>query len=332
MDAEEQARRQIELFNGNFSNASPSSSSHTHRGNDGDDGSDVRYLDCTDMGIREAFMLAMEDCEKHDVGLVVVDSVGMALEGDAESSRDVIAFFKEIVATFKRRGIVLLLVDHMAKVREGEKYQNKGVFGSVFKSNNVRSVIQLQQTDKDDTGISVRARHTKCNVGPKQEPFGIRLEWGFNATTITSEELTNEELAEENHLNSKDRVLLALEGGPMFPDDIAKATGLEVGSTKNALTALRKAAKVTDTDVRSITGARQVKLSKDQHSCEFLIYPCKACERRPSNAPPVHNPDCIRHPRDRAPVDRRVPLWLWRTCAWQGRGSQGCSLPQKNGR
>jgi hypothetical protein len=55
------------------------------------------------------------------------------------------------------------------------------------------------------------------------------------------------ELAEEQTLNSTDRVKLALDAGPAFPMEIVEATGLALKTVKNALTQLRKGGEIEDT-------------------------------------------------------------------------------------
>jgi hypothetical protein len=191
----------------------------------------------------------------------------------------------------------MLLIDHMAHVREGEKYQNKKAFGSVYKTNLVRSSIQVEFRSKDDDGTSITLRHQKCNVGPLQDPVGVRVEFDRDTTTFTTEPLSIEELAAESKLNAKDRIKMALQEGPMFPDEIADATGLEVDNVKNVLTKLRKAGAIEDTGQINNNRAKQVRLSSsssshtlrddddddystkkvDNHTCVYLSYPCRAC-------------------------------------------------------
>jgi hypothetical protein len=220
----------------------------------------LHYRNCAGLDIKTAFMLLLDDCIERGIEVLAVDSLGVALNGDAEAARDVIGFFSEIEGRFRANGIELLLVDHMAKVREGERYQNKTVFGSVYKSNLVRSVIQLEKR-QSDLGVALTFRHQKSNLGPEQKPFGVSVVWGENSTHITLDELSNDELAEEGQLNARDRVKMALADGPMFPDAIADSTGFEVKSVKNALTTLRKNGEVEDTGNRSTTNAKEVRLT-----------------------------------------------------------------------
>jgi DNA-binding transcriptional ArsR family regulator len=98
------------------------------------------------------------------------------------------------------------------------------------------------------------------NFGPKLEPFGISVSFEADKVSIAERELEAAELAEEGTLNAKDRVLMALAEGPTFLADIAEATRLELGTVKNALTALRKLGKVESTGTKDHRGSNEVRL------------------------------------------------------------------------
>jgi DNA-binding transcriptional ArsR family regulator len=57
-------------------------------------------------------------------------------------------------------------------------------------------------------------------------------------------DLTPSDRAQEGTLNSKDRVLAALEDGPAYPDEVVEATGLSRSTVKNAITTLKKIGRV----------------------------------------------------------------------------------------
>jgi hypothetical protein len=141
----------------------------------------------------------------------------------------------------------VLIIDHQSRLQAGQSYQSKGAFGSVFKTNLARSVIQAQATERGEGTLTVRLRQKKHNFGPLADPFGIKLSFTEEAVALEAIELDASELAEEATLNSTDRVKLALEGGPGYPWEIAETTGLAVKTVKNALTGLRKQGMVEPT-------------------------------------------------------------------------------------
>lgn len=145
-------------------------------------------------------------------------------------------------------------------MQPGQSYQSKGAFGSVFKSNLARSVIQAEATERGEGTLTVRLRQKKHNFGPLADPFGVKLSFSEEAVSLVPVELQAAELAEETTLNAAERVKLALENGPAYPWEIAETTGLAIKTVKNALTGLRKQEAVEPTgEVESRT--EQVRLS-----------------------------------------------------------------------
>jgi AAA domain len=225
LDSEEQARRVYQLCRGQGLGAPPD---------------DLLYMSAFGHPAGEAFTAALEACIEHSVGLMVVDSLGPALQGDAEAARDVIGFFQKSIEPFRAEGIAVLMIDHQSRLQAGQSYQSKGAFGSVFKTNLARSVIQAQATERGEGTLTVRLRQKKHNFGPLAEPFGVKLSFSEEAVSLEAVELDASELAEEATLNATDRVKLTLQNGPAYPWEIAESTGLAVKTVKNVLTGLRK--------------------------------------------------------------------------------------------
>jgi AAA domain len=225
LDSEEQARRVYQLCRGQGLDTPPE---------------DLLYMSALGHPAREAFTAALEACKEHSVGLMIVDSLGPALQGDAEAARDVIGFFQKSIEPFRAEGIAVLIIDHQSRLQAGQSYQSKGAFGSVFKTNLARSVIQAQATERGEGTLTVRLRQKKHNFGPLAEPFGVKLSFTEQAVSLEAIELDASELAEEATLNATDRVKLVLESGPAYPWEIAESTGLAVKTVKNVLTGLRK--------------------------------------------------------------------------------------------
>jgi AAA domain len=225
LDSEEEARRVYQLCRGQGLDTPPE---------------DLLYMSALGHPAGEAFTAALEACKEHGVGLMVVDSLGPALQGGAEAARDVIGFFQKSIEPFRVEGIAILIIDHQSRLQAGQSYQSKGAFGSVFKTNLARSVIQAQATERGEGTLTVRLRQKKHNFGPLAEPFGVKLSFTEEAVSLEAIEIDASELAEEATLNATDRVKLALENGPAYPWEIAEHTGLAVKTVKNVLTGLRK--------------------------------------------------------------------------------------------
>lgn len=245
LDAEEQVRRVYQLCRGAGLAKPPE---------------DLLYMSALGHTAREAFTAALEVCEEHDVKLLVLDSLGPALQGDAEASRDVISFFSQAMEPFRARGVGVLIIDHQSKLQAGQSYQSKGAFGSVYKNNLARSVIQVEATERGEGTLTLRLRQKKHNFGPLAEPFGATLTFAEDEVTLELVELGAAELAEEATLNATDRVKLALEQGPAYPWEVAQFTGLAVKTVKNTLSGLRKQGLVEPTG-ETENRTEQVRLS-----------------------------------------------------------------------
>jgi DNA-binding transcriptional ArsR family regulator len=177
----------------------------------------------------------------------------------------VIGFYQNVLELFRAQGITVVIVDHQSKLQAGQRYQSKRAFGSVFKGNLARSVIQVEARDRWENKLSLLMRQVKHNFGPLADPFGVELSFKEEAVTVERAELEPSAMAEEQTLNAQDRIVYALRDGPAYPDEIAEATGLAQGSVKVTLSKLRKAGKVEPTGKRGKFGAEQVRLSLASH-------------------------------------------------------------------
>lgn len=108
LDAEEQARRVYQLCRGRGMEKPPES---------------LLYMSAVGHTSREAFEAATEVCEEHGVKLLVLDSHGVAIQGDAEAARDTIGFFVEHIEPLRALGVAVLIIDHQSKL---QSYQSKG--------------------------------------------------------------------------------------------------------------------------------------------------------------------------------------------------------------
>ena len=169
-------------------------------------------------------------------------------------------FFGDSITPFRAAGVTPLLIDHQSKPQPGQSYQGKRAFGSVFKWNLCRSVIQAEPSDGDEGFRFVRLRHVKHNFGPLADPFAVKLTFTEERISVEAAEMNAAALAEERTLNATDRVRLALQEGPLFPVDIAKVTGLSLNTVKNVLTKLKKQGIVETTGERNGDGTEEVRL------------------------------------------------------------------------
>jgi AAA domain/NrS-1 polymerase HBD domain len=245
LDAEEQARRVHQLCYGVGLEKPPE---------------DLFYMSAVGHTTREAFEAAREACEEYGVELLIIDSYGVALHGDAEHARDVIGFHQDYLEPLRALGIAVVVIDHQSRLQVGQSYQQKGAFGSVYKANLARSVVQVEATERGEGTLTVRLRQKKHNFGPLAEPFGVKLTFSEEAVSLEAVELKAAELAEEATLTAPERVKLALEDGPAYAWEISETTGVPLKTVKNVLTGLRKQGVVEPTGLTE-GQAEQVRLS-----------------------------------------------------------------------
>ncbi len=233
LDEAEQRRRAFEIAAGDGLSAPPDN---------------LHYLCAAGHPTREVLAYVLRACEEHDIGVVAIDSVGLALEGDPGSSRDVISFFKAL-DQFRMRGITLILVDHQAKLQSGESYQSKLQYGNAYKGNLSRSRVQVELKKKGEGVRKLVLRQNKANFSDFAEPFGAKVTFEVGRICVQREELDAEDLSEERVLNTSDRVLLALHDGPRYPEDFYSPSvwGVEMPTVKNNISKLRKDGLVKDT-------------------------------------------------------------------------------------
>lgn len=225
---------------------------------------DLRYMSALGYPPRDAFGGALEACKRYGLGFLVLDSLGVALQGDVESARDVIGFFQKTLEPFRAAGVTVLIVDHMSRLQAGERYQSKGAFGSVYKSNLARSVIQAEAVERGEGTLTVRLRQKKHSFGELTTLFEAKFTFSEERIALEPLQLRAAALADEGTLNAIDRVRLALKAGPAFPAGIAEGTGLALKTVKNKLSELRKTGIVIPTG-RVEDRAEEVSLASSPH-------------------------------------------------------------------
>lgn len=175
---------------------------------------------------------------RRSVGLVVADSLGPACHGDTQAERLIIPVMEDL----RSLSVTSLAVDHQAKMQQGQDYAAKTPFGSAYKYNLARAVWQVEKGERREADtLELLLRHRKSNFGPLLQDIGVRVT--FEAGLVRVRRVDPAEvpsLAEK--LPARERVWAELRDmEEATAEELAEATGLVIGSVKNALTALRKA-------------------------------------------------------------------------------------------
>jgi len=207
----------------------------------------LAYLSAVGITADAAFEAAMDFVKEYEAKAVIIDSMGLAMEGDMERGKDVLAFHSRYVNPLRRAGATPFIVDHEGKRQAGEKHKDKSPFGSAYKAWAARSVLQfeLEEYDKENSALDVRVRQTKTNFTPI-EPFGVRFTFEEKKVSIEPFELEDADLVEEESVPVRDRILGALRVEPATNAELQKLTGASVGTIRNNLSQLMQIGEVEE--------------------------------------------------------------------------------------
>jgi hypothetical protein len=224
----------------------------------------LAYLSGVGLPAETAFDAALSFVRDHKAKAVIIDSMGLALEGDAERGKDVLAFHRRYVDPLRRVGATPFIVDHEGKLQAGEKHRHKSPIGSAYKAWAARSVLQfeLEEYDKENSALDIRVRQTKTNFTPI-EPFGVRFTFEEKKVSIKSFELDDAELVEEESVPERERILGALRVEPATNSDLQKLTGASVGTIRNNLSALMQEGEVEEDGYKGRSKVYKLSSSSD---------------------------------------------------------------------
>jgi len=245
LDADEQHRRALELCRGMGLDDVPSN---------------FYYTQATDIPPHEAFAQALEQCVDLGVQFVIVDSVGFALEGDSEGSRDVLAWFRECIRPFSSAGMGTNLIDHQAKIVKGERYSDKEAFGSVYKTNSVRSAFQVHGSSEDGI-LTATFTHKKNNLGWKEDPFSLEVVFGEKGgkKSITVTRLSQAAPTPDKEPTKKEMVLWAFEElGEGTAENIHAHTGIPLKTVRNAISSLKQDGELKESGLKDANGSKML--------------------------------------------------------------------------
>jgi hypothetical protein len=179
--------------------------------------------------------------------LFILDSLTVASFGtDAREQADMTAILKQI-ETWKSTGI---LIDHPPAPKPGVNTSTYRPFGTTFKYNLARSVLQLVRAD----GGGLVLRQTKSNFGQFAEPINLAVEYGPGQVRYEMIDAADERMAgADDHLPAIERVYRALrEGGGegATPEGLGEALDMAPKTVRNHLTALKSRQRVENREGR----------------------------------------------------------------------------------
>ena len=208
----------------------------------------LAYFEVGELPTKRVFNKVRHLCRKHGFNVVIVDSVGPALNGDSGRSTDVLSFHRNYISPLRKDGVTPLLIDHQGRAYSPEEYQTKGAYGNSYKEHMARSIIQLQpepQAEESDT-LTVRFRHKKANFSGLMKPFDVWITFGDDSVKLERQDVPDAELLTERTMSLKARIRTLLKEGPLFADVVAERLDHNRGSVQNTLTRMKKDGEVEE--------------------------------------------------------------------------------------
>lgn len=152
------------------------------------------------------------------IGLVVIDSVGMAMSSardGGDPSDTAIRFFRAL----RSLNAAILAIDHVS----GDDMRRKGAakpYGSVYKWNSARNAYELRERKEPDRqGSHLLLKHRKTNLGRLLPDLPLRLQWDEAAGMATFQ---RERFEPESVQPLPEQILDILAVAPASPRQIAE--------------------------------------------------------------------------------------------------------------
>ena len=202
----------------------------------------LAYLSGVGITPEKAFEKALAFVEAYEAKAVIIDSMGLAMQGDMEKGKEVLAFHGRYINPLRRAGATPFIVDHEGKLQAGEKHKDKSPFGSAYKAWASRSVLQFifEEYREEASELDINVRQTKTNFGPKIEPIGLRFTFEEKKVSMKTYDLPDEELLDEESKPVAGRILAALGIEPATVAELERLTGAAQGTIYNNLSRLMK--------------------------------------------------------------------------------------------
>lgn len=167
-------------------------------------------------------------------GLVIVDSVGLALGAGREAADPADAVLR-LHQALRHLGTTSLLVDHVTGADIGQGIAGVSrPYGSVFKVNAARDVWELRREQEPQDGIAeILLVNTKTNTGARHRPIGLRVVYQEGKIRFEQGEVTAPEL--ERRLSTTQRMRRALASGATTTRALSAELGVPEPSIRSAL-------------------------------------------------------------------------------------------------
>lgn len=181
---------------------------------------------------------------QHDVRLLIIDSVGLAMPSRSEGA-DANEGALKLFSALRILGITTLLIDHVAGVDMGKEGAVPKPYGSVYKYNLGRNLFELRAVPPAPDNVQrVALYHRKANRGPKRDPLGLAMHRGPGELTFQVEEVDGFEANVPIPVHARIERYLG-DVGRATVSDIADAAGVTREAARATLSRMARLGRVT---------------------------------------------------------------------------------------
>ena len=176
-----------------------------------------------------------------NIGLLVIDSLGMACAGDLNTSEIAMRFWE----AQRQLNVTTLIIAHPSKDQQTKK---RTIHGSGFFSREARSVWELRQVQEPgEEEKYIGLFHTKVNEGKLHRPRGFRLAFSEKTIEVYQQDVSQiEGLRKE--LGTGQQILELLKSGAMSVADIRDDLELSDAAIRMSIGRLKKRNKIIPVD------------------------------------------------------------------------------------
>ena len=172
--------------------------------------------------------------DEHHVGLLIVDSVGLA-SGTTREGSDAAESALRLFTALRTLGRTSLLIDHVRGDDLTSDRAGTRPYGSVYKMNLSRAVYELRREEAPGAdGAQLALLHRKLNDGPLLPATGLRVVHGPSTIRVERCEVTAPDL-EHGALPVAERMRRELRTGPLPAKVLAERLGVPAESIRTAL-------------------------------------------------------------------------------------------------
>jgi len=173
---------------------------------------------------------------KHNIGLVIVDSLGVAAGGDLNAAEVILSFFAGLREVCKATSAASLPLGHTSKEDRRNENAPRLPIGSVYTENCARLMFELRADDEEPGEITCSLLPRKANLG-KPDPLGLCFLFGTEAILVKQAEPV-EVLSDKQ--TASEAILDVLSTGPASISEIIQRTELSSNTVRTTLARMKR--------------------------------------------------------------------------------------------